>query len=87
MAKPPLSREDYLDLYGPTLHYTPPGGFRTVDDYDDLVDTHCCFCGQQCGIKLKVKDNAVVGFEPRYEFPFNRGKLCLLERVPLGKLG
>lgn len=76
MAKPPLSREDYLDLYGPTLHYTPPGGFRTVDDYDDLVDTHCCFCGQQCGIKLKVKDNAVVGFEPRYEFPFNRGKLC-----------
>ena len=76
MAKPPLSREDYLSTYGPTLHYTPPGGLRTVDDYDDLVDTHCCFCGQQCGIKLKVKDNEVVGFEPRYEFPFNRGKLC-----------
>lgn len=76
MANPPLSREEYLDQFGPTLHYTPPGGFRTVDDYDDLVDTHCCFCGQQCGIKLKVKDNEVVGFEPRYEFPFNRGKLC-----------
>ena len=22
-----------------------------------LVKTHCCFCGQQCGIQLKVKDN------------------------------
>lgn len=76
MANPPLTREQMLQDYGPTLHYTPPGGFRTVDDYDQLVSTHCCFCGQQCGINLKVKDNAVVGFEPRYDFPFNRGKLC-----------
>ena len=38
--------------------------------------THCCFCGQQCGINLKVKDNRVIGFEPREDFPFNRGKLC-----------
>lgn len=76
MANPPLSREEFLDTYGPTLHYSPPGGFRSVEDYDALVDTHCCFCGQQCGIRLKVKDNEVVGFEPRYEFPFNKGKLC-----------
>ncbi|MFC3859907.1 molybdopterin oxidoreductase family protein [Deinococcus antarcticus] len=76
MAKPPLTREQYLETYGPTLHYSPPGGFKTVEDYDDLVETHCCFCGQQCGIKLKVKDNSIVGFEPRYDFPFNRGKLC-----------
>ncbi|HRI72353.1 MAG TPA: molybdopterin-dependent oxidoreductase, partial [Polyangium sp.] len=27
-------------------------------------------------IKLKVKDEKVVGFEPWEEFPFNRGKLC-----------
>ncbi len=40
------------------------------------VETHCCFCGQQCGIKLKVADNQVVGFEPWYDFPFNEGKLC-----------
>jgi assimilatory nitrate reductase catalytic subunit len=40
------------------------------------VKTHCCFCGQQCGIQLKVKDNEVIGFEPWEEFPFNRGKLC-----------
>ena len=47
-----------------------------VDDHDKRVDTHCCFCGQQCGITLKVKDNQVVGFEPRYDFPFNEGMLC-----------
>ena len=31
---------------------------------------------QQCGINLKVRENKVIGFEPREEFPFNRGKLC-----------
>lgn len=76
MSHRPLTQEQYLKEFGPTLHYTPPGGFYTGDDYDRIVETHCCFCGQQCGIKLKVKDNAVVGFEPRYDFPFNRGKLC-----------
>jgi assimilatory nitrate reductase catalytic subunit len=43
---------------------------------DKIVSTHCCFCGQQCGINLKVKDNVVIGFEPRYDFPFNKGMLC-----------
>src|SRR5215475_9638129 len=43
---------------------------------DRLVKTHCCFCGQQCGIQLKVKDNEVIGFEPWEDFPFNRGMLC-----------
>jgi len=43
---------------------------------DRLVQTHCCFCGQQCGIQLKVKDNEVIGFEPWEEFPFNQGMLC-----------
>src|SRR5512145_2059367 len=41
-----------------------------------LVKTHCCFCGQQCGIQLKVRENQVVGFEPWEDFPFNRGMLC-----------
>ena len=40
------------------------------------MKTHCCFCGQQCGIQLRVRDNKVVGFEPWEDFPFNRGKLC-----------
>jgi assimilatory nitrate reductase catalytic subunit len=29
---------------------------------EKLVKTHCCFCGQQCGIQLKVKGNEVMGF-------------------------
>ena len=40
------------------------------------MKTHCCFCGQQCGIQLKVRENRVIGFEPWEEFPFNRGMLC-----------
>src|SRR6187397_937583 len=43
---------------------------------DRLVKTHCCFCGQQCGIQLKVRDNEVIGFEPWEDFPFNKGMLC-----------
>jgi assimilatory nitrate reductase catalytic subunit len=43
---------------------------------DRAVNTHCCFCGQQCGITLLVKDEEVIGFEPWMEFPFNEGKLC-----------
>jgi assimilatory nitrate reductase catalytic subunit len=43
---------------------------------DKIVKTHCCFCGQQCGIQLLVKENEVIGFEPWMDFPFNQGKLC-----------
>ena len=39
---------------------------------EKLVKTHCCFCGQQCGIQLKVRENRVIGFEPWEEFPFNK---------------
>src|SRR5258708_2818857 len=76
MAKPPLSVLKMIDQYGPHLQYTPPGGWQYQGEPDKLVATHCCFCGQQCGINLKVRDNKVVGFEPREDFPFNRGKLC-----------
>src|SRR5262245_44345496 len=48
----------------------------TSAEPDRLVKTHCCFCGQQCGVQLKVRDNEVIGFEPWEEFPFNRGMLC-----------
>jgi hypothetical protein len=27
-------------------------------------------------VTLLVKDETVIGFEPRYDFPFNQGKLC-----------
>jgi assimilatory nitrate reductase catalytic subunit len=76
MARLPVTEEDLIERYGPHLNRTPPGGWDADIDYDRIVDTHCCFCGQQCGIRLKVKDDAVIGFEPRYDFPFNEGKLC-----------
>jgi assimilatory nitrate reductase catalytic subunit len=62
--------------FGPHLNVAPPGGWNAGIDVDREVKTHCCFCGQQCGIILKVKDDQVVGFEPWYEFPFNEGRLC-----------
>jgi len=78
MAEPPLSPAALRDRFGPHPQHEPPGGFeeRGRHPADTLVKTHCCFCGQQCGIQLKVRDNAVVGFEPWEEFPFNRGMLC-----------
>lgn len=76
MARLPASIPELVDAWGPHLHTVPAGGWTPVGDADRLVKTHCCFCGQQCGIQLKVKHNKVVGFEPWEDFPFNRGKLC-----------
>jgi assimilatory nitrate reductase catalytic subunit len=76
MAAIPISEEALIERYGPHLNRVPPGGWDAGLEIDRVVDTHCCFCGQQCGIRLKVKDDRVVGFEPRYDFPFNEGKLC-----------
>ena len=75
MATPTLDEIGLIGLYGPTLNYEPPGGWAEQSDCT-LVKTHCCFCGVQCGIQLKVHDNKVVGFEPWEEFPVNRGMLC-----------
>jgi assimilatory nitrate reductase catalytic subunit len=76
VARPPLSEEALVERFGPHLNEAPPGGWNADLDVDREVKTHCCFCGQQCGIILKVHANEVVGFEPWYEFPFNEGKLC-----------
>ena len=76
MAHKPVTDDELIDRFGPHLNQAPPGGWNAGLTVDKVVNTHCCFCGQQCGIKLKVHDNAVVGFEPWYEFPFNEGKLC-----------
>ncbi|MDZ7676115.1 MAG: molybdopterin oxidoreductase family protein [Acidimicrobiales bacterium] len=76
MAQPPRTDEELIEKYGPHLNHTPPGGWDADVEPDREVKTHCCFCGQQCGIILKAKDNEVVGFEPWYDFPFNQGKLC-----------
>ena len=64
------------DPFGPTVAYGTDIHQDTGSEIDRLVATHCCFCGQQCAMHLKVKDNQVIGVEPRYDFPFNQGKLC-----------
>jgi assimilatory nitrate reductase catalytic subunit len=76
MAKLPRSQDELAAAYGPHLNRMEGIRLDTGVTPDRVVDTHCCFCGQQCGIRLKVKDNTVIGFEPRYDFPFNRGMLC-----------
>ncbi|HEY3270205.1 MAG TPA: hypothetical protein VGJ89_03240, partial [Geothrix sp.] len=76
MSTLPVSQDQLRAQFGPHLNLAPPGGWLADPTPDKLVETHCCFCGQQCGIKLKVKDNKVIGFDPWEEFPFNQGKLC-----------
>ena len=76
MAKLPTSVEEIIKNYGPNKAYAPKEGFHGHSEPDKLVKTHCCFCGMQCGVQLKVKDNTVVGFEPWMEFPFNEGRMC-----------
>lgn len=76
MAIEPRLTPELLAAFGPLRSYA--GGERVSSSVnpDKLVKTHCCFCGQQCGIQLKVKANEVVGFEPWEDFPSNRGMLC-----------
>lgn len=76
MAEIHTDRLDTLQSFGPKLHYNNGATIDPSLPVDKMVDTHCCFCGQQCGITLKVSDNQVIGFEPRYDFPFNKGLLC-----------
>jgi len=64
------------DPFGPHAAYSSGARLDTGVEPDKVVKTHCCFCGQQCGIQLKVKDNVVIGFEPWTDFPFNQGMLC-----------
>jgi assimilatory nitrate reductase catalytic subunit len=76
MATLPADPLKIIERFGP--HRSATSGIRlsTSAEPERLVKTHCCFCGQQCGLQLKVRDNQVIGFEPWEEFPFNRGMLC-----------
>jgi assimilatory nitrate reductase catalytic subunit len=67
---------DYIEEYGPHVSDSPVTGWHSKPVPEKLVETHCCFCGMQCGIKLAVADNKVIGFEPWDDFPFNEGRLC-----------
>ena len=76
MAALPVDPTGIIERFGPHLSSMTGARLSTSVEPERLVKTHCCFCGQQCGIQLKVRDNEVIGFEPWEEFPFNRGMLC-----------
>jgi assimilatory nitrate reductase catalytic subunit len=76
MATLPAELLKIIDGYGPHLSIGTGARHAHEGQPDKVVKTHCCFCGQQCGIQLKVKDNEVIGFEPWEDFPFNKGMLC-----------
>jgi assimilatory nitrate reductase catalytic subunit len=75
LPTPPLDRET-ISVFGPHRSYARDSRLDTSDTPERLVKTHCCFCGQQCGLQLKVRDNVITGVEPWYDFPFNKGMLC-----------
>src|SRR5689334_8793321 len=76
MATLPAPELKIIERFGPHLSSMTGMWASTSVEPERLVKTHCCFCGQQCGVQLKVRDNQVIGFEPWEEFPFNRGMLC-----------
>jgi assimilatory nitrate reductase catalytic subunit len=76
MATIPVDDRRITERFGPHLSAMAGLSLSTSAEPERLVKTHCCFCGQQCGIQLKVLNNQVIGFEPWEEFPFNRGMLC-----------
>jgi assimilatory nitrate reductase catalytic subunit len=76
MSTLPDQLSEMTERFGPHLAFNEGIRLETGVEPDKIVKTHCCFCGQQCGIQLKVKDNQVIGFEPWEDFPFNRGMLC-----------
>ncbi len=76
MAQEPVNPIDTIRVFGPHLAFSSGQRLDRGIEADRLVKTHCCFCGQQCGIQLKIKNNEVIGFEPWEDFPFNHGMLC-----------
>lgn len=68
--------EKIIEQFGPHLHDAPVDGWSAARNIEKVVNTHCPYCGMQCGMKLLVEKNKVVGVEPRYEFPVNEGRLC-----------
>ena len=69
-----LFEPDQTDTYD--FHSAKPTKWESNEDIEHYVPTHCCYCGVQCGMYLKVDNGKVVGVEPRYDFPLNQGMLC-----------
>ena len=76
MSNLPVPDEQIIKEFGPHRSISTGERLDPGVEPDKVVKTHCCFCGQQCGIQLLVKENQVIGFEPWMDFPFNQGKLC-----------
>src|SRR3954464_3536982 len=76
VAEIPVDPLRIIHMFGPHLSAMTGTRLSTSVEPDRLVKTHCCFCGQQCGIQLKVRGNEVIGFEPWEDFPFNQSMLC-----------
>jgi len=47
MATLPVSAENLIAHFGPSLNFPPMQGYPGRDEPDDVVKTHCCFCGMQ----------------------------------------
>ncbi|HEY8324569.1 MAG TPA: molybdopterin-dependent oxidoreductase, partial [Ktedonobacterales bacterium] len=69
-----LFEPNQTDTYD--FHSNKPTKWESNEEIDQYVPTHCCYCGVQCGMYLKVDHGKVVGVEPRYDFPLNQGMLC-----------
>jgi assimilatory nitrate reductase catalytic subunit len=53
-----------------------PGNYVSEEKGETMVATHCCYCGVQCGMFLRVSsDGKVFGVEPR-NHDINKLKLC-----------
>ncbi|MGO4889318.1 formate dehydrogenase subunit alpha [Anaerobacillus sp. MEB173] len=61
-----------------TKFYVKEGTKNLQHKGEKLITTHCCYCGMQCGmhIRLNEKTGKVVGVEPRYDWPVTNGKMC-----------
>jgi assimilatory nitrate reductase catalytic subunit len=53
----------------------PAAHWKATAAGERLVPTHCCFCGVQCGMYLRVMDGRVIGVEPR-NHDINKLRLC-----------
>jgi assimilatory nitrate reductase catalytic subunit len=53
----------------------PAAHWKATAAGERLVPTHCCFCGVQCDMYLRVAEGRVVGVEPR-NHDINKLRLC-----------
>jgi assimilatory nitrate reductase catalytic subunit len=67
------NQPETFDFHSGAIH---PDHWSSDEQIDRYVPTHCCYCGVQCAMYLKVSHGKVVGVEPRADFPLNHGMLC-----------